>query len=301
MRCFYPVTMLIGVVLPFVVQARDVYYQGDLTPLNILPSFDKGYLAVYEPEHAISLYRPDGSLAYKVTARVPHATFIHVVNAAPDSDGSLALAVEYKIDKSRGGGVAVFDPNGSQAAFIDTGADYAPTQVCFGPDHSIWAIGWRGWDFYSTLTSTTDYFVLRNYARDGRLLGGSLRRSSFDQEPVGPIVGGWQLRIANDRIGAYFYTTSVLPFGIAHRAGQWIETDLSGKVLRQVDTPQKSIRAFPGDGPLYALGYQGGYSVLDPVTNSWRAISAAGSLLGTDGDSLVLLEGTNRVVWSPLE
>ena len=130
-------------VLPFVVQARDVYYQGNLTPLNITPTFDKGYLAVYEPEHAVSLYRPDGSLAEKVTPQVPHAAWTNVVNASPDADGSLALAVEYRIDHLGGGGVTVFDPTGSQTAFIGTGADYWPAQVCFGPDQSIWAIGWR--------------------------------------------------------------------------------------------------------------------------------------------------------------
>ena len=83
----------------------------------------------------------------RATAQVPAAKWTNVVNAAPDNDGSLAIAVEYQLDKLHAGGVAVFDPTGHQTAFIDTGANWSPTQLCFGPDHSIWAIGWR--DLYS--------------------------------------------------------------------------------------------------------------------------------------------------------
>jgi hypothetical protein len=293
--------LLTILVLPFVIQARDVYYQGDLAPLNILPTFDKGYLAVYEPEHTIALYGPDGSLAYRAKALVPGAKYIDVANAAPEADGSLAIAVQYRIEKLRGGGVAIFDPTGIQSAFIETGTDWLPTQVCFGPDHSIWAIGWRG--IAQPATSVVDYFVLRNYARDGRLLGAFLSRSSFEQDPVGrPNVGGWQLRSANGRIGGLFYTTSALKHGAPRRMGEWIEVDLLGKVVRQVEMPEKTIGAFCNDGSLYARGYQGDYSVLNPAGNSWQPFLEAtgGTLLGADGGGLVfLIRGTNLLVWSP--
>src|ERR1700722_13120127 len=93
--------LLTILVLPFVVQARDVYYQGDLAPLNILPTFDKGYLAVYEREHTIALYGPDGTLAYRAVPQVPGAK-LGVMNATPDSDGSLAIAIGYRIEKLQG-------------------------------------------------------------------------------------------------------------------------------------------------------------------------------------------------------
>jgi hypothetical protein len=299
MRRFLPLFTTLAV-LPLVVQARDVYYQGDLAPLNITPTFDKGYLAVYEPAHTIALYGPDGSLAYRATAQVPRGRWTNVVNAAPDDDGSLAIAVEYRSEKLQAGGVAVFDPMGTQAAFIDTGADWLPTQLCFGPDRSIWAMGWRGLD--APKTSSADYFVLRHYARDGRLLGSFLPRSSFEQDPVGPIVGGWQLRSANGRIGGLFYITSVFPQGTERRTNEWIEIDLLGNVVRRVDLPQKAIQAFSSDGSIYARGYRGGYTVLNPVLNSWRTVSGAGNLLGADGSSLVfLIPGTNTLVWSQSE
>jgi hypothetical protein len=131
-----------------------------------------------------------------------------------------------------------------------------------------------------------------------------LSRSSFEQEPMGPIVGGWQLRSANGRIGGIFYATSILPQGTERRMCEWIETDLQGNIVRRVDLPRKTIQAFSSDGSLYARGYEGGYTVLNPALNSWRTISASANevLLGADDNSLVvLIRGTNQVVWSPVE
>jgi hypothetical protein len=84
--------------------------------------------------------------------------------------------------------------------------------------------------------------------------------------------------------------------------GEWIEVDLLGKVVRRVEMPEKTIGAFSDDGSLYARGYQGDYSVLNPAGTSWQPFSGAtgGNLLGADGDSLVfLIRGTNLLVWSP--
>ncbi len=297
MRRFCALTILLTT-LSLVTEGQSLVYQGNLAPLNNFPTFDKAYLAVYEREHAISLYGPDGLLAYNATPQAPYPTWTNVENASPDSDGSLALAVEYRHEKLLRGGIAYFNNVGKQTAFIDTGSDYLPTQVCFGPDHSIWTIGWRGLN--PPQTSTADYFVLRNYTRDGRLLGAFLARSSFEQDPVGPIVGGWQLRSANGRIGAVFYATSVLAPGAEHRVPEWIETDLHGNVVRRVDIPQKTIRAFSSDGSLYALGHSGLYVTFDPATNSWRTVSGVpgGTLLGADGNNLVFLAGGSTVVWS---
>lgn len=281
--------------LSLVVEAQSVVYQGDLSPLNILPTFDKGYLAVYEPEHAISLYGPDGHLAYKATVQAPHATSTTVDNAAPDSDGSLAVSVEYRVEQEElfRGGIAFLDSAGNQTAFIATGSGYRPTQVCFGPDHSIWTIGWRGPE--DPPRSAEDYFILRNYGRDGRLVGAYLPRSSFEQDPTRPMIGGWQLRSANGRIGALFFGPSAGP----KRDQEWIETDLHGNIVRRLDIPKTTIEGFTNDGSLYARQYSGGYVTFDPATKSWRTIAGhpGRRLLGADGNNLVFLAGDNTLIW----
>src|SRR5712692_883088 len=78
---------------------REVYYQGLLAPQNVTPTFDKGYLIVYDFDQ-IDVYRPDGWPMYKVAAHVPNAKSSSIINAAVETDGTLASAVVY----SRGGG-----------------------------------------------------------------------------------------------------------------------------------------------------------------------------------------------------
>jgi hypothetical protein len=80
--------------------------------------------------------------------------------------GTLAIAIEHRVDKSPGGGIAVFDPTGIQSAFIDAGTNWMPTLVCFGPDHSIWTIGWRGMGPPATRWSIISFFGITR-AMDG--------------------------------------------------------------------------------------------------------------------------------------
>jgi hypothetical protein len=119
----------------FAAQPREVYYQGLLTPLNIAPTFDKGYLFVYD-SFKIDAFAPDGSPLYSVSAHVPGAKIVNIDNAAADTDGTMAGAVDYSRDgtsRTEGGGIVLFDRSGKQIRFFDTGP-YLPTQVCFaGP------------------------------------------------------------------------------------------------------------------------------------------------------------------------
>lgn len=288
----------------FAAEAREIYYQGFLTPQNITPTFDKGYLFVYDFEK-IDVYAPDGSPMYSVSAHVPNAKIVNIQNAAADVDGTMAGAVEYFRDgtsRSIGGGIAVFDRSGKQLRFFDTGT-YLPTQVCFAPDHSIWTLGWRGpkasgWDH------DNDYFILRNYSQEGQTFGAFLPRSSFesDQDPIGPITGGWQLRIMNDRIGALFYGSSILAPEQKPRPAQWMELDLKGKVLGRWEVgPEWLPWAFAQSGNLYTQTHDA-VLVFDRSTNTWRPVSGTppGHLLGADGDSLVFeVRGTSRLRWVP--
>src|SRR5437870_12828779 len=85
-------------------ESREVYYQGFLVPQSIVPTFDKGYLLVYNFEK-IDVYAPDGSPLYSVSAQVPNAKTAHIQNAAADVDGTMAGAVYYSRGRTRGGGI----------------------------------------------------------------------------------------------------------------------------------------------------------------------------------------------------
>ena len=65
----------------FAAEPREVFYQGLLTPQNIVPTFDKGYLLVYDYDK-IDLYAPDGSPLYSVSAEVPSAKIAKTINTS---------------------------------------------------------------------------------------------------------------------------------------------------------------------------------------------------------------------------
>jgi len=54
-----------------VAQTHDVHCQGSLTPLNVTPTFDHGFVVVYDRDHTIDVYAPDGSLRFKASAHGP--------------------------------------------------------------------------------------------------------------------------------------------------------------------------------------------------------------------------------------
>ncbi len=63
-------------------QMRDVHYRGSLTPLHITPTFDHGYLTVYDHDPDLDVYAPDGSLMYRTSAQAPDGSHARIGNAA---------------------------------------------------------------------------------------------------------------------------------------------------------------------------------------------------------------------------
>jgi hypothetical protein len=259
-----------------------------VSPMNILPTFDNGYLVAYERD-GFAVYAPDGALAFRTTKSGRQG----VVNVAVDVDGAAAAAIESPDQKN---GIAVFEPNGAEKRFIRTG-EFIPSQVCFAPDHTIWAIGeikrYRD-------QPAPEYFILRHFSREGDSLGQFLARSSFenaDHAPATVIVGGWGLRIANGRIGAY------LTFGGGRKLAQWVEADLNGKELGRWSADfDGSPAAFTQNGDVYARTIAGVLK-LDRATRQWNPVSTPGrSLIGAMNDTLVFLspgEGVLRYVDLP--
>jgi hypothetical protein len=282
MRCLLPLGCIL--IFPMVMAGSEgvVVIQGDMRASNIFPTFDRGYLATYEL-NAVAVYAPDGSLAMRI-AKPAGGNF---VNADMDSDGSVAVAFH---QGGRTGGIAIYYRDGSPEGQMMTGV-WQPSQVCFAPDHSIWAVGDQ--DRLPEM-DRIDYFLLRHYSRDGVLLGESLQRSWFpaDAWPGQVVVGGWRLRIVHDRIGM------VLDRSGKNNGILWLETDLSGKETGRWTTPSGGVpRAMTESGDVYVQG-MGSISVLDRATNSWKPVPQTfnDGILGAEGDTLVFaVRGMNEV------
>ena len=259
----------------------DVVIQGNMYPLNITPTFNHGYLAVYE-EGGIAVYTPEGSLAMRISP--PDGG--NNVNADIDHGGTVALATH----RGHVGIISIFATDGSPDGQIDTGK-YLPSQVCFGPDHSLWTLGSED---NIPARDRSDYFLLRHYSRTGDLLGEFFPRSAFpeDSDPGQAMVGLWRLRIAGDRIGA-----------LLHKAGPgdshlWLETDLTGtETGRWAVPPDREPVAMTDRDAVYAsTGSE--FSALDRATGSWKAVakSSRDILLGAEGNVLVFaVRGTSRI------
>jgi len=281
-------------------ESRDVYYQGALAPRNIGPTFDKGYLVVYDRDHKIDVYAPDGSPLYSVSAHVPKADWVNFENAAVDTDGTLAGAVACGRGNSiTGAGIVLFDRTGHQTAFFDTG-EYRPTQTSFAPDHSIWVLGWKP---PRKDRENRDYFILRNFSQEGKELGAYLPRSSFapEPEPVISSIGSWKIRTTKERVGAFLYYANPLVKPGEGEVTQWIETDLNGKETGRWDFRGDYYPlALTQSGALYGQG--DGLAVFDRATNTWRPVPGMpdGHLLGADGENLVFwLRGASTLRWVP--
>ena len=282
MRSILPLLCVVMVSATSAASDADVVIQGNMSPLNIFPTFDHGYLATYGRD-GIAVYAADGSLAMEIV-RPTDGSF---VNADIDSDGSVVVAVERR--GPRNGSIAIFSPKGSAIGEILT-SPYRPSQVCFAPDHSIWALGDE--DLLPE-NERTNYFLLRHYSPSGELLGEFFPRASFPADAYpGPRVGFWGLRIDGGRIGVK------LDRAAPNKRLLWLESDLDGKEIGRWAAPLGGEpAALTASGAVYAeSGTE--ITVLDRATGSWKSVpqSSNDRLLGAEGDTLVFaIHGMNAI------
>ena len=259
---------------------KEFNYGGNLAPIKCAPTFDNGHLIIYASQWSVTIRPPQGAPAVTLSSQTP-AAGASMLNAAVDTDGVIAASV-------LGGktiGIAIFRPDGSQERIIETGP-YLPETIRFGPDHSIWTMG----EPIPHVKPQPDYAVLRNYARDGRLIGAYLPRSTFKADAM--LVPGNHgfvlLHVAGGRVGM------MMDFTQDGREVQWLETDLLGKETGRWDLPRGYwVQGVATDGTVYATGNPGSPIVaFHRATQEWRPLSipAEGKLVGVDGQHLVFLQ-----------
>ncbi len=240
--------------------------------------FDNGHLIIYESGGRVTVRLPKGAPPVSVSAEGP------ISNAAVDNDGFIAGAV----NEGSVWGIALFRADGRRERFIETTPDM-PVAIRIGPDHTLWAVVYRP---NPTLAGQPDFAILRNYGREGRLIGAYLPRKMFDAEAsgVGPNLGFALLHVAGRRIG--------IMAGIAQegRKQQWLEADLQGNVTGRWDVPGYLVGGLTAGGAVYGTDGSGtGVYRFDRAAQRWSPVAAAGRgwLVGVDGEQLVLLDGAS--------
>ena len=268
---------------------RQVTYQGDLSPLNIKPVFDHGYVIAWDRNidgdkqiQTISVFGPDGSRLYNTGIRLPDRKYISPLNAAADMDGTVAVVFR--------AGFAVFDPSGKQIHTVLT-TPYEPSDICFAPDHSIWLQGRGG-------LGDAEYMIFRKYSPDGHELGRfvSSSKSAVKVPARWPPLGARTIRASANGIVALVPEDQPrphLPLML------WMELDFEGNVVGRPGrhrylfpwalTPQGTIYAEEGDNvPVFVYGGDK-FLYLDNVSGNWQesSLHRPGSLAGADENGLI--------------
>jgi hypothetical protein len=261
---------------------RQVVYLGDLSPLNIVPTLDNGYVIALEGNGRIAVYGADGSRLYEATIQVANAKFLTILNAAADADGTVAVIFRNPE------GFAVVDRAGKQLRTVTTGR-YTPKQICFAPDHTIWLAG--------DGPLNEDYMIFRHYSTGGHELGQFIHKSEFSSYFTVESIGGRAMRASKDRIVALFQLEA--------DPGQmeWIELDFSGQLIDRLGRhPWFFPWALTSDGTIYARQPDSKFLFFDRSAAQWKPVSfAPGYLLGADETGLVFqLSGSNTLEWRPL-
>ena len=252
---------------------RQVTYQGDLSPRNIKPTFDHGYVIAWDRNETISVFGPDGSRRYQTAIQVSNQKHVSLLNGAVDTDGKVAVVFRAPY------GFAVLDSGGKQIHTVLT-APYQPSQICFAPDHAIWLEGHQG-------LGDTEYMVFRKYSSDGKELGRFVSNSKFAAKvPAVVTIGGRAIWASANGIVALVLEDQPQPKPPLMR---WVELDFEGNVVRQPGqhryffpwtlTPQGTIYASEGDKFVY----------LDSVSGKWKesSLPRPGSLSGADENGLI--------------
>lgn len=260
-----------------------------------VPVFDRGYMFKVKDvprtgpaPDGFSVWDPNGTFAYDATPLTPDGNPGSIQRPAADTDGTVVVTLAWGDRGNRKVGMALFDSNGRQTRFVDTG-DFIPSAFAFGPDHSIWAVGWaRKPNDYPE----SEYAIVRKYSRDGVQTGAYLQRSLF---PPGlePGSGGisW-IQVAQDRIGMMLYPGQTSQFP------EWVELGLEGNLIGRwkVGAWNGGGYGYTEDGRLYSYPYnrdlkRGELKTFDRAISSWKLVEngpqPTGYLLGAEGNSLV--------------
>ena len=266
-----------------------------------VPVFDHGYmLFLRESTPAVEIWGPDGLLHFFSAVETPHGASVDSI--AVDSDGSAAAGFAFWISDTVHGGIAYFNPSGTQTRFVDTGA-YVPAHVSFDKNHSLWTFGYTrrpdGGEDHG------DYMTFRRYSLNGTEVGRYVPRSMLASRGLSsgtPSLGGLHLKATADRVGAL----------VSYRADSlkkaWVELAIDDGHLIGIwplGRDQQDGVALTSDGRLCRAVIEKtktGIDCLDRSTGKWKRtgeLLMGAQLMGADEDQLVFMvgEGMIRLNW----
>jgi hypothetical protein len=196
------------------------------------------------------VYSPSGQPAFTIELKSPTSSSTIPQDAAMSAHSQTAVSFVYT-DEAFGyqGAIALFDNAGKQTSLIKTG-QFTAAHLCFGPDSTIWAVGWQRDAVRRDTEDEQDYMIVRRWNGQGELKGSYVKRSSFPPglSPGGGFAGVWGIRATRGRVGMRLFSDR------SSERMVWLELDDSGKELGRWTLPGELTHgmAFSGD-QLYSV------------------------------------------------
>jgi len=163
---------------------------------NTLPADTRDNLVVYDR---------DGGVVAKWRLWFPDASLVKIVDAAASPDGHLAIT---GLAVNASGALACFLGSvsiGEATARVIQTSPFEGRRIEFGPDGTIWVLGWELGEMRK-ITTAPEHSTLRRYNRAGKLIGEHLRWPAINcgLHPARESDGSSpQLAASSDRIGVF--------------------------------------------------------------------------------------------------
>ena len=264
--------------------------------------YEYGYFVSADAMHnTVSAYRSDGQVMFDRTLEIPGVYHLQIRYAAVSPEGWVAVSAgAYSEDAAHVSVLIWVRPDGTVARAVRT-SPYAPNQMVFAPDGSLWTLGRL--KTADNNGDVPDGAVMRHYDRNGQKIGEALPLSGF------PAMH--ETRTARYPPAAPFWEAVIFP-GL-DRLGlfcpgmtEYIELSWDGAVLGRWRTAPISedspvwAAAFGKEGAVVAL--VGATSrTLDKGTGNFIPMETGseriGNLAGGDGTRLLFRTDTGKYMW----
>ncbi len=241
----------------------------------------------------VHVYNRAGRRVLQLAVSVPQAIESGVTDVALSGDGRIAVSGGATAPDSRSTGmIAFFDSKGNGLSIVRT-ATFVPLKVSFAEDGTLWALGYER-DANGRVPS---YSMLRQYSAAGTLAQSALLNSAVSVDKRASPANGAQLAVSGGVVAVYVRSENM-----------FVEvSSQTGEIIQQFPGPSRSactVRHFgrTKSGSLFATcesRSSAGIYKFETLSKLWKPVSGlSGTIVGTDGDQVVLWTPTQSVIWA---
>jgi WD40 repeat protein len=250
-----------------------------------VPRYKGGFVVAYDLDHVtVRAFDRAGALVATGKLTLPGAVKVMVRDVAVAPGGDFVMTATAQDGSGRTASVIAWMDHGGSLLRVVRTSPFAPFQICFANDGTLWAVGRVHDDSFNDVPG---HDIIRLYDPEGRMLKSLLPSDSFTPVRWHPAHDSF-LVSGKDRMG--FYSIN---------AAEWVEMSLSGELLGRWKTaPLPEGTTLVGAGltssaDVYLSGFQfskgtsGGSTERIPSSVLFRLDKSRGELAPVDATPLM--------------